>query len=175
MLRSILLALTALTAMSAATPASAQTRSVYTTLDPDLCQTTDENLDEGWSEQRCPGTAGYALDVSEGDLRQTVAVVVPGGAAFPLDFGSHVSSAFSSVGPQAEWRLVGQQPVALIVRLNAGEDVEDPYRIVSRLAVAHVSQHGACLVGVIEASTDMNERARRMADRAEQMLCLAAP
>ncbi len=169
MLRSSLLALS----MLAALPVLAQTRSVYTTLDPDRCRTTAQNLDEGWTRQRCPGTAGYALDVSEDDLRQTVDVVAPGGAVFPLDFGTTVSGAFSGVGPRAEWRLVGRRPAALIVRLGASENVDHPEPTVSRLAVARGWPRGACVVAVVEASADMNARARRIADRAAQMPCLS--
>lgn len=162
-----------LLALSACSGTSAQTRSVYTTLDADRCRTTEQNLDEGWISQRCPGTAGYALDVSEGDLRQTVDVVAPGGAVFPLDLGGTVSSAFSAVGPRAEWRLAGQRPVALIVRLGANEDVEHPERTVSRLAVARVSPRGACVVAVVQPAADMNAQARRLADRAALMPCLS--
>ena len=91
--------------------AAAQPRSVYTALD--RCTTTELNADEGWSTQRCPGTAGYTLLVHEGDLRQSVDVVAPGGAVYPLDFWSVVTSAFSSVGPRAEWRVVARvEPAA---------------------------------------------------------------
>ena len=91
--------------------AAAQPRSVYTALD--RCTTTELNADEGWSTQRCPGTAGYTLLVHEGDLRQSVDVVAPGGAVYPLDFWSVITSAFSSVGPRAEWRVVARvEPAA---------------------------------------------------------------
>lgn len=160
-------------AACAITACSAQTRSVYTPLD--RCRTTEQNLDEGWIKERCPGTAGYALDVLEGDLRQSVDVVAPGGAVFPLDFGATVSWAFSNVGPRAEWRLAGRRPVALIVRLGASEDPEYPERTVSRLAVARVSPRGACVVAVVQPAPDMNAQARRLADRAAQMPCLPTP
>ncbi len=169
MLRPSLLALVALAAL----PAAAQTRSVYTALD--RCRTVSVDEEGGGSTQRCPGTAGYTLTIEEGDLRQTVDVVAPGGATYPLNFGSVVSSAFSSVGPRAEWRLVRRQPVALIVRLNASEDVEHPDRTVSRLAVARVSPRGACVVAVVQPAADMNARARRLADRAARMPCLTTP
>ncbi len=152
---------------------AAQTRSVYTTLE--RCRTTEQNLDEGWISQRCPGTAGYALNVHEGDLRQSVDVVAPGGAVFPLALWSVVSSAFSFVGPRAEWWIVRRRPVALIVRLGASEDPAHPERTTSRLAVARVSPRGACVVAVVQPAADMNGQARRLADRAARMPCLAAP
>lgn len=153
--------------------AAAQPRSVYTALD--RCTTTELNADEGWSTQRCPGTAGYTLLVHEGDLRQSVDVVAPGGAVYPLDFWSVITSAFSSVGPRAEWRVVGRRPVALIVRVNASESPEHPERTTSRLAVARVSARGACVVARVEPAADMNAQARRLADRAARMPCLASP
>lgn len=157
----------------AALPAAAQTRSVYTTLE--RCRTTEQNPDEGWVSQRCPGTAGYALNVHEGDLRQTVDVVAPSGAVFPLELWSVVSSGFSFVGPRAEWRTVRRRPVALIVRLGASEDPEHPERTTSRLAVARVSPGGACVVAVVQPAADMNAQARRLADRAARMPCLLTP
>ena len=122
-------ALFALVACTAAAPP----RSVYTALD--RCTTTELNADEGWSTQRCPGTAGYTLLVHEGDLRQSVDVVAPGGAVYPLDFWSVITSAFSSVGPRAEWRVVAR----------------------------------------VGPAADMNAQARRLADRAARMPCLASP
>ncbi len=171
-MRLVLLLLAALTA--AALPVAAQTRSIYTTLDPARCRLVEANADEGWSAQRCPGTAGYALVVSESDLRQTVDVVAPGGAAYPLDFGATVSPRFSAVGPRAEWRLLRRQPVALIVRLVV-QASEDPVRSASMLAVARVSPVGACVVAVVQPAADMNAQARRLADRAARMPCLSAP
>ncbi len=159
----------------AALPAAAQTRSVYTALDSDRCRTVSVDEEGGGSTQRCPGTAGYTLLVQEGDLRQTIDVVAPGGGVFPLNFGSAVSSAFSAVGPRAEWRVVRRQPVALVVRLNASEDPDRPERTVSRLAVVRVSPRGACVVAVVQPAADMNAQARRLADRASRMPCLATP
>ena len=152
--------------------------SVYTTLDPDACTLIDSNPDEDWSTQRCPGTAGYSLLVHEGDLRQSVDVVAPGGAVFPLDYWSVITPSFSALGPRAEWRVEGTgrraRPVALIVRVNV-QTGEDPSRSTSVLAVARVSASGACVTDRIEPSADANVRARRAADRASGRPCLTAP
>ncbi len=156
----------------AALPAAAQTRSVYTTLDPNVCETTAQDLDEGWTEQTCPGTAGYTLYLHEDDLRQDIDIVAPGGIISPLALGAFVSDAFSSVGPRAEWRVLNRRPVALIVRLNASEDVDNPDRTVSRLAVARISPRESCLVAVVQPAADMNAQARRLADRSARMPCI---
>ena len=76
--------------------AGAMPRSVYTPLTTGACTTVEFNADEGWSTQRCPGTAGYTLLVHEGDARQSIDVVAPGGAAYPLDYWSVVTSASRS-------------------------------------------------------------------------------
>ena len=156
--------------------AGAMPRSVYTPLTPDACTTVA--MDDGGSAQRCPGTAGYALLIYEDDLHQTVDVVASGGAAYPLDYWSVVTSAFSVVGERAEWRVEGTgrraRPVALTVRVTA-QTGEEPVRYTSMLAVARVSAAGACVTDVILASADMNARARRAADRSAGRPCLVRP
>lgn len=168
------LALIGLAALVLPTPP----HSVYTTLDPDACTLVEANPDEGWSTQRCPGTAGYHLLVQEGDLRQSVDVVAPDGSVFPLDYWSVITPSFSALGPRAEWRVEGTgrqaRPVALIVRVNA-QTGEDPYRSTSYLAVARVSASGACVTDRIVPSADANVRARHAADRAASRPCLTSP
>src|SRR5262245_58477764 len=108
----------------AATVAAQSNRSVYTPLGDKDCRKikSAEAGDDGY-EGRCPGTAGYSLLLSEGDLRQNITIITPKGTQHSLDLWSVVSGGFSSVGPKAEWRLTSQKrkpvPVALIIRYNA--------------------------------------------------------
>ncbi|HEX7296539.1 MAG TPA: hypothetical protein VF251_12340, partial [Pyrinomonadaceae bacterium] len=112
-------------------PIAAQTnQSVYTSVDPKSCRTVKSSSDEGGSyEGRCRGVAGYNLIVEEGDLRTNIKVVAPGGVIHSLDLWTVVSSAFSSLGPRVEWRMAKRAakatPVALIIRYNASENVDN--------------------------------------------------
>lgn len=154
-------------------PPATGPKSVYTTLDPDVCVATEVDEETGGTTQRCPGVAGYTLLVHDFDARMTVDVVTPDGAVFPLGYPSVITSAFSSLGPSAEWRIEGAgataRPVGLVIRVNvqAGEEQIRP-----TLTVARVSATGACVTDRIGPSADANERARRAADGAAGRPCL---
>jgi len=158
--------------------ASAQSnRSVYTSLGEKQCRTlkSAEAGDDGF-EARCPGTGGYKLILSEGDLRQNITVITPKGAEHSLELWSVVSSGFSSVGPKVEWRLATQNgkavPVALIMRYNANEDPEVPNKLMSYLAVAKITATEICVTEKISPGPKANEDARRAADAATSKPCL---
>ena len=158
--------------------AAAQTnRSVYTPLGEKQCRTlkTHEAGDEGY-EARCPGTAGYSLLLSEGDLRQNITVITPKGAKHSLELWDVVSGGFSSLGAKAEWRLATQNktraPVALILRYNASEDPEKPDKLTSYLAVAKITATEICVTDKISPGPTANEDARRAADASSTKPCL---
>ena len=75
--------------------------------------------------QECPGISVYKLEVTEGDLRQSINVIAASGDKWELGFPANVSSAFSSFGDKAEWRVKKTDgkitPIALITRYNAAE------------------------------------------------------
>jgi hypothetical protein len=148
-------------------------RSVYTSLGEKQCRTIKSAMagDDGY-EARCPGTAGYALLLSEGDLRQNITVVTPRGAKHSLDLWDVISGGFSSVGPKAEWRLVRQKPVALIIRYNASEDPDHPDKQTSYLAVTKITATEICVTDKIPPGATANEDARRAADAATARPCL---
>ena len=161
--------------------AMAQTnRSVYTPLGEKQCRTikSAEAGDDGY-EGRCPGTAGYTLILSEGDLRQNITVITPQGAKHSLELWVVVSGAFSSLGPKAEWRIATQNkksvPVALILRYNANEDPEKPDKLTSYLAVAKITPTEICVTEKILPGPTANEDARRAADAASTKSCLKNP
>lgn len=152
---------------------AAQTvRSVYTSLDPDRCRTVSTDEEVGGSVQRCGGVAGYSLVVTDGDARMTIDVVAPGGRVHRLNYWSVITHNFSTVGPRAEWRMRGTRPIALIVRVNANEDLEDPSRITSYLAVARITPRGICVTDRIGPVPGANELARRAADAPGTRPCL---
>jgi hypothetical protein len=164
--------------LSCAAPAVAQSnRSVYTPLGDKDCRKikSAEAGDDGY-EGRCPGTAGYSLLLSEGDLRQNITIITPKGSQHSLDLWSVVSGGFSSIGPKAEWRLTTQKgklvPVALIIRYNASEDPESPNKITSYLAVAKITPTEICVTDKISPGPKANEDARRAGDAASTKPCL---
>ena len=161
-----------------ATVAAGQSnQSVYTSLEEKQCRTIKSaKADAGDYEGRCRGVAGYALLLSEGDLRQNITVVTPQGAKHSLDLWEVVSGGFSSVGPKAEWRMATQNgkraPVALIIRYNASENPDQPNKLSSYLAVAKITSGEICVTDKISPGPKANEEARRAADIASTKPCL---
>ena len=116
-------------------------------------------------------TSGIAeLEITEGDLRQSVNVINPSGNTSELGFSS-ISSAFSSLGQKAEWRLMKGKPVALIVRFNASENPDDSSKLTSYLVVVKFADGEACITDVINPSKTQNIQAQKMADSAAGKLC----
>lgn len=157
------------------TAISAQT-SVYTDLDDKKCKTLESNPDEGGSYRgECRGVGGFKLEVLEGDLRQSINVIFPNKKKSELDFWSKVSSAFSAVGPKAEWRVKGKgksaKPYALIVRYNANENPEKSEERTSYLVVAKITKDSACITDVIKPSSDQNKLAQKAADASANKPC----
>lgn len=155
-------------------PTCAQTvRSVYTTLEEKQCgKIKSIQADEDGYLGHCPGVAGYSLVISEGDLRQNLTVVTPKKKEHSLDLWSIVSSAFSHLGPKAEWRVKGQTPVALIFRYNASEDTEHPDKTTSYLVVTKITPTEICATDKIGPGPRANEEARRLADESSIKACL---
>lgn len=147
--------------------------SVYTSLAEADCRVIE--IDEGseGSVSRCPGVAGHAVKVLEGDLRQSINVLTPDGKEHELNYWSTVTGGFSSVGPRAEWRMRSERPIALIVRVNASEDPEDSSRLTSYLAVAKITPGETCVTDRIGPVPDANTVARAAADRSAGRPCLS--
>ena len=152
-------------------------KSVYTSLAEKQCRKikSHEAGDDGY-EGRCPGVGGYALLLSEGDLRQNITVITPKGTKHSLELWDVISGAFSSVGPKAEWRMAIQNrklaPVALIVRYNASENPDQPNKPNSYLAVSKITPTEICVTDKILPGPNANEDARRAADTAARKPCL---
>lgn len=168
----LLLCLIAILSCAAAAVAQSN-RSVYTPLGDKDCRKikSAEAGDDGY-EGRCPGTAGYKLLLSEGDLRQNITVITPQGKQHSLDLWSVISGGFSSLGAKAEWRLAKNKPVALILRYNASEDPNAPNKLTSYLAVAKITATEICVTDKISPGPKANEDARRAADAASTKPCL---
>lgn len=149
-----------------------QVSSVYTDLDDRKCKTVELTDEEGGSYKGvCKGVGGYKLQVIEGDLRQTITIVDPRGKEHPLEFWN-LTGAFSSVGQQAEWRMRGKRPIALIVRLNVSENVEDASKPKGYLVVAKITDRETCVTHFLAPTRSHNYEARKAADNASLRPCL---
>ncbi|MET0647872.1 MAG: hypothetical protein ABW208_14750 [Pyrinomonadaceae bacterium] len=146
--------------------------SVYTDLAPARCKTIEVTEESGGSVQKCPGVAGHVLLVEDDDLRQSVTVVTPDGKKHPLNYWHVITTAFSSLGEKAEWRVEKKggkvKPYALIVRVNASENPEAPERKTSYLAVAKITAAKVCVTDKVKT----NEEARAAADASAGKPCL---
>ncbi len=150
--------------------ASAQNKSVYTSLDTKTCKTIEQSDEgSGWYRGECKGVGGYKLEVTEGDIRQSINVIASPKKKFELNF-SQVSGAFSTVGAKAEWRMKGKVPVALIVRFNAS-DPEDSNKTTSYLVVSKISKTNSCITDVIAPGKNQNADAQKSADAAAIKPC----
>ena len=164
------------------TGVNAQTyKSVYTSLSDKGCKTVESNPNEGGSYLGvCPGIGGYKLQLTEGDLRQTINVIAPNKKVYNLDFQQNVTFGFSAVGQKAEWRVTGTgkklKPVALIIRLNASANPEKPETTSSFLVVAKIMNNSACITDVVEPSVkNQNAVARELADASTNKPCKVPP
>lgn len=144
--------------------------SIYTKLDDKSCKTLEaDSSGAGSYRGRCPGIAGYKLDLLEGDLRQTINVIAPGNKKFELNFWSFYSS-FSAIGQKAEWRMKGKTPVALIFRYNVSNP-EDTTKNTSYLMVAKVTKNEVCITDIVNPSKTQNVEAQKLADAASTKPC----
>ncbi len=155
---------------------SDKVESIYTDLAAAKCKTIESSEEEAWIVQECPGVGGFKLEVSEGDLRQTITVISPSGKKSELDYSGNVSSGFSALGEKAEWRVkkVGEKvtPFALITRFNVSENPDKPEKTTSYLVVTKISGDGSCIVEVIKPVTNANEKARVSADNSAEKPCM---
>ena len=120
--------------------------------------------------------AGYKLLVLDDDARQSITVVDPSGKKHELNFWHVITGAFSSLGSKAEWRMTTKRgrrvPFALIVRVNANEDPENPNRIRSYLSVTKLTADSVCVTHKIDVANNANEAARKAADESATAPCL---
>jgi hypothetical protein len=158
--------------------APAALQSVYTSLAAGDCTTVSANAERGYSTQRCRGVGGYGLLAHDDDARVSLTVVAPGGKKYDLNYWQVVTPSFSTLGEKAEWRVRRQagrdEPVALIVRVNANEDAERPEKKTSYLVVAKITPGQVCVTDRVAPAANANEEARRAADTAASRPCIEA-
>jgi hypothetical protein len=150
--------------------------SQYTSLTHPPCRLRSVQTEGANSEQVCPGVFGYHLLLLDSDGRMSATVVAPGGKRYPLDFWNTVTPHFSSVGKRAEW-IVGKKateatPVAVILPLNVNEN-PDTAEVTPYLVVARIASDKACVVRKFKNDEEGRAEARKAADSADEMKCLA--
>jgi hypothetical protein len=149
--------------------------SVYTDLAEKYCKTIKDDF---WYRGECPGIAGYQLELTDGDARQDLNIISPGGDKRELDFLGNVSPAFSTLGTKAEYRVRREggklKPIALIVRFETNENPENPYKITSYLVVIRLTNDSACITEVVKPMKDQNVKAREAADASADSPCFSA-
>ena len=155
--------------------------SIYTALDAKSCRKKiDKNDPNETPFQVCPGVAGYALIVRLVDAgRQSIDVVNSAQRVFPLDFQEFVTRHMSNLEGKAEWRVTTKNgkkaPIALIVRVQAREDNDNPERVTaSYFAVAKITRNKVCVTDRIIIGAQSEAAVRSAADSAQQRQCAPA-
>lgn len=166
---------------SEATPAQTAIHSEFTGLQPEACQQKIDQSDPNNTPYfACPGAAGYSLNVRKVESgRTSIDIVDPHGNARPLHLQDTVTRHMANLTGQAEWRVASadgaRQPVALIVRVQAREDDEDPEKVThTYLTVAKITADSACVTDRIPEGAQPEDEVRAAADTARQRPCAPA-
>jgi hypothetical protein len=148
----------------------AQNKSIYTSLAADKCKTASVNQGmPGNYVGKCAGVGGYNLEVYLDDERNSLGVVLPNKKTIGLDLWNYFGN-FSELGEKAEWRMKGNIPVALIVRLNVSDN-GDGNKPTSYLIVSKISSTNACVVATLKPDKNQNLKAQKLADSAINRPC----
>ena len=152
--------------------------SIYTDLTAASCRKEIDKSDPNETPYlQCPGVGGYSLIVRRVDSgRQSIEIVDSEKRTLRLNYHEVVTRHMSSLGDKAEWRIAtegGRQlPIALIVRILAREDLENPDRVsVTYLAVAKITPGAACVTDRLTAGGQSEVEVRRVADTARDRAC----
>jgi hypothetical protein len=152
--------------------------SIRTDLGPGACRNEiDKNDPNETPYQLCQGVAGYALIVRNVDAgRQSIDIVDSTKRVSPLNYQEFITRHMSNLDGKAEWRVAtadGKQiPIALIVRVQAREDNDNPEKVTrSYLAVAKITPSETCVTDRIPESAQSDAEARRAADSAQARRC----
>lgn len=152
--------------------------SILTALDAESCETRIDPEDPNQTKFRlCPGPAGYSLIVRRvGSGRHSIEIVDPAKRTLPLDFQEFVTRAMSNVTGKAEWRVLTRNgvetPVALIVRLQAREDIDEPEMVTNTyVAIAKITASASCVTDVFPEGSKPQADWQSLADTASERPC----
>ncbi len=116
-------------------PPKAEIQSITTELGEPTCKKDFEKSDPNATPYLiCPGVAGYSLIVRYVESgRQSIDVVDASQHSSPLNYQDYVTRYMSNLDGKADWRVSvkdgSQVPIALIVRVQAREDLENPEKV----------------------------------------------
>ncbi|MBI4907461.1 MAG: hypothetical protein HY820_27800 [Acidobacteria bacterium] len=152
--------------------------SIYTELGAAACRKEADRNDPNETPYLvCPGVAGYTLIVRRVEAgRQSIDIVDAAQRVLPLNYHEFVTRHMSTLSGKAEWRVAtkdGKQvPVALIVRVQAREDNNNPEKVTgSYFAVAKITPREACVTDRIPEGAQPESEVRRVADLAQEKPC----
>lgn len=155
-------------------------QSVFTDLGAGSCKQEVDKTDPNETPYlACPGVAGYSLIVRRVEAgRQSVDVVDAAHRVLPLNYQEVITRHMCNLDGQAEWRVTtrdGKQvPIALIVRVQAREDNDDPEKVThTYLAVAKIAPEAVCVTDRVPEGTQSQAQVRATADSARDRPCAA--
>jgi hypothetical protein len=157
---------------------TAAIESIQTDLGAGSCEKKADKSDPNETPYlSCPGVAGYALIVRRVEAgRQSIDVVDAAQRVFALRYDEFVTRSMSTLDGKALWRVAmkdGKQvPIALIVRVQAREDNDNPEKVTrSYFAVAKITPHEACVTDRLPEDSHSEAAVRDAADTAHQRPC----
>jgi hypothetical protein len=155
--------------------------SIYMDLGAASCRKEiDKNDPNETPYQVCPGVSGYALILRRVDAgRQSIDVVDSAQRVFPLDFHEFVTRHMSALDGKAEWRVATKErkqvPIALIARVQAREDNDNPEKVTrSYFVVAKITPNEVCVTDRIIEGVQSEATVRIAADSAQERQCAPA-
>ena len=156
----------------------AAVESIHTDLSAGSCaKEIDKNDPNETPYLSCPGVAGYTLIVRRVDAgRQSIDVVDSAKRVLPLNYQDVVTRHMSTLDGMVEWRVATKDgkpvPIALIVRVQAREDNDQPEKVThSYIAVAKITPNETCVTDRIEEGTQSETEVRSRADSAQERQC----
>lgn len=146
--------------------------SSYTSIDQKDCHTLES--DNLGSIQECESFADMKVTVIEGDVRQSI-TLTRNERQYELKFWNMLSSGFSALGLELEWRYKHNQfdsPLGLIVNLEVNEDEENMEAMSSYLIVSKIREEDICIVSKVPPQKDQHLAAQKILESPDELPCL---
>jgi hypothetical protein len=148
--------------------------SSYTSIAQKDCRTLES--DNLGSIEECESFADMKVTVIEGDIKQGI-TLTRDNQRYELNFRNAISYSFISLGLELEWRYKRNEfenPLALIVRLEVNNDLENLDKTTSYLIVSKITEKEICIVGKIKSQKNQDDIARQMAEKSKTLSCISS-
>ncbi len=156
-----------------------ETESVNTSLEAASCtKTIDKSDPDETPYLSCPGVAGYTLNVRRVESgRISIDVVTADHHTFPLRYEDVVTRSMSNLADKVEWRVAArnakQEPIALIVPVQAHEELDNPSKVShTYLAIAKITADAVCVTDRIAEGARTMAELQSLADSSPSRPCL---